>query len=47
MDGGSGGGWSGKDGGSLQYYPLLFLLEDQAPDSSCWVCPKLLAESGC
>lgn len=30
----------------LQYHSLLFLLEDQPPDSSGWVCPKLFAVSG-
>lgn len=44
---GSKGERGGRDSGSLQCHPLLFLSEDQTPDSSCWVCPKLLAEAGC
>lgn len=43
---GSRGERGGKDSGSLQCHPLLFLSEDQTLDFSCWVCPKLLAESG-
>lgn len=45
VDSGKGvGGRGGKDAGSWQHYPLLFLSEELDPDSSCWVCPKLLTE---